>query len=105
MIKYSSDFTMKSYAKVFNLIMKTGYYPEIWNKSFLVPIHKSGKKEDPSNYRGISLINCLSKIFSAVLNKRLSKLMENQFSKSQFGFRENHRTSDSVFILKALIHQ
>ena len=104
-IKFSSSFTLKAYAKVFNLIMKTGYYPEIWNKSYLVPIHKSGNKDDPSNYRGISLINCLSKVFSAILNKRLIKLMENQFSNSQFGFRENHRTTDSLFILKTLINK
>ena len=30
--------------------------------------------------------------------------MDNKFNNSQFGFKENHRTSDSLFILKALIN-
>ena len=55
--KNSSDATLKALAKLFNLILKTGQYPEQWNKSYLILLHTSGKKCDPSNYRGISLIN------------------------------------------------
>jgi hypothetical protein len=52
--KNSSDATIKALAKLFNLILKTGQYPEQWNKSYLILLYKSGKKSDPSNYRGIS---------------------------------------------------
>ena len=68
-------------------------------------LHKSGEKCDPNNYRGISLISCLPKLFNAILNERLINLMETTISKSQFGFRKNHRTSDSIFVLKALINK
>lgn len=47
--------------------------------------------------------NCLAKLFSSVLNERLIKHYENIFSNNQFGFRSNHRTSDSIFVLKSLI--
>ena len=104
-IKHSSCLTIKALAKLFNLIMNSGYYPVKWNQSYMILLHKSGSKTDPSNYRGISLINCISKIFSGVLNGRLIKIMEDKFSNSQFGFRENHRTSDSLFILKSLINK
>lgn len=104
--KHSSDVTIKSLAKLFNLILKTGYFPAHWNKSFLILLHKSGNRLDPSNYRGISLINCIAKIFSAILlNERLKIWMKDKYSHSQFGFRENHRTSDSLFILKSLINK
>jgi len=104
-IKYSCNITLKSVAKLFNLILKSGQYPKQWNKSYMILLHKSGSKSDPSNYRGISLVNCLSKVFSAILNQRLCTLMSNKYAKTQFGFRENHRTSDSLFVLKTLINK
>ena len=71
----------------------------------MILLHKLGSKSDPSNYRGISLVNCLSKFFSAILNQRLFTLMTSKYAKTQFGFRENHRTSDSLFVLKTLINK
>ena len=100
-LKYSKPVTLKSYTKLFNLILKSGCYP----KSYIIAIHKSGDKSNLNNYRGISLMNCLSKIFRAISNARLTNFMDNKFNDSQFGFRENHRTSDSLFILKALINK
>ena len=104
-IKYSKNVTIKSIAKLFNIILNSGIYPSMWKKSFVILLHKSGEKCDPNNYRGISLISCLPKLFNAILNERLINLMETTISKSQFGFRKNHRTSDSIFVLKALINK
>ena len=72
--------------KIFNVILKTGIYPKSWKESFTIPIYKSGDKNDPNNYRGISLINCLPKICNTILNNRLIKIIEDQLSNSQFGF-------------------
>ena len=47
--------------------------------------------------------NCIAKLFSAVLNSRLVSFYEDKFADQQFGFRTNHRTTDSIFILKSLI--
>jgi hypothetical protein len=91
--------------KIFNAILKTGIYPKSWKESFTIPIYKSGDKNDPNNYRGVSLVNCLPKIFNTILNNRLIKIIEDQLSNSQFGFRENHRTADSIFVLKSLINK
>ena len=56
-----------------------------------------------NNHRGISLQNCIAKLFSSALNERLIKIYENLFADQQFGFRSNHRTTDSIFILKTLL--
>jgi hypothetical protein len=89
--------------KLFNLILDSGKYPSAWRKSLIILIHKSGDKSDSKNYRGISLQNCIAKLFSSALNKRLVSHYENLFSSQQFGFRPHHRTTDSLFILKTLI--
>lgn len=54
-IKYSCNITLKLVVKLFNLILKSGHYPKQWNKSYMILLHKSGNKSDPSNYRDILL--------------------------------------------------
>ena len=102
-IKYSSIVTSKSIVKLFNLILESGNYPTKWRNSFIILIFKKGDRTDLNNYRGISLQNCIAKLFSSVLNNRLINHYENLFADQQFGFRQNHRTTDSIFVLKTLI--
>lgn len=104
-LKHSSVVTLPTYAKLFNLLISTGCYPKLWEKSYVIALHKGGDKNMLSNYRGISLMNCFSKIFSAVLNSRLVNLISTKYNAGQFGFRENHRTSDSIFVIKSLINK
>ena len=76
-IKYSGNVTCRAIAKLFNLILDSGNYRSSWRKSFIVLIHKSGDKLDVNNYRGISLQNCIAKLFSAVINARILFMMKN----------------------------
>lgn len=48
-IKYSSLVTLISFVKFFNLL-ESGFYPENWNTSLIIIIHKSGDKCNPGNY-------------------------------------------------------
>jgi hypothetical protein len=102
-IKYSGIVTCKAITKLFNLILDSGKYPSNWRKSFIILIHKAGDKLDINNYRGISLQNCIAKLFSAAINCRIVTYYEDKFAMQQFGFRVNHRTTDSIFILKSLL--
>ena len=60
---------------------------------------------DPDNYRGISLISCLYKLLTAILNKRIAAYcLENEIlSKAQLGFVMGNRCSDGHFILHNLV--
>ena len=46
-------------------------FPSDWCKSVIIPLFKKGDDKIPDNYRGISLLSIVSKVFTAVLNKRL----------------------------------
>ena len=91
--------------KVFNAILSRPHTIEKWSISMINPLHKAGSKMDPDNYRGISLLSCFSKFFSAILNIRLTQyaLDTNIFSKSQLGFLAGCRTADALLILNNLI--
>ena len=93
--------------KLFNLILTSGSFPLQWASSLIVPIFKKGSKTDPANYRGISLIPILSKVFSKILLDRLQFWSDanNVIHQEQAGFRKGFRTTDNVFILDTIINK
>ena len=53
--------------QLFNLVLRTGHVPEEWSIGLIVPIFKKkGSKLNVNNYRGITLLSCLGKLFSAI---------------------------------------
>ena len=98
---------LKEFLKdLFNQILETGSYPDQWKRGIIKPIFKSGAKSDPSNYRGITLLNTIGKIFTSVINRRLLDWAEstNMINDSQFGFREGRRTIDAIYTLTSVMH-
>ena len=54
-LKYSKPGILKSYTKLFNLILKSGCYSKSWEQSYIIAVHKSSDKFHLYSYRGISL--------------------------------------------------
>ena len=93
--------------KLFNSILSHNWISEDWLLSLITAIHKKGPKEDPDNYRGISLMSCMAKLFLTILNNRLTTfaLERNILTPSQLGFVLGNRTSDPHIILNNIIHK
>ena len=93
--------------KLFNSILSNNWISEEWLLSLITAIHKKGPKEDPDNYRGISLMSCMAKLFLTILNNRLTAfaLERNILTRSQLGFVLGNRTSDPHIILNNLVHK
>jgi hypothetical protein len=105
--KHSGPFVLNFFTKLFNRLFETGEFPEEWTESIIQPLHKKGDINSPDNYRGISLLNVSSKLYSYILNKRLTKWIEENrvVSESQAGFRRNYSTIDHIFTLLALVQK
>ena len=73
LFKCSYDIISPFLVKLFNRLFSNGEYPMAWSKGIIVPIFKSGNPDEPHNYREITLINILGKIYSQVLLNRLTK--------------------------------
>ena len=93
--------------KLFNDTFKTGEVIPEWVVGMIVPIHKDGAKLDTSNYRGITLISCLCKLFISILNTRLLSFTKNQriLADSQLGFVPGNRTSDAHILIHNLVRK
>ncbi len=89
--------------KLFNSILNSGEIMPDWVISYIVPIHKTGPRSDPSNYRGISLLSCLGKFFLSILNKRLTKfcIEKGVLSDTQLGFMKGNRCSDAHVLIQS----
>jgi hypothetical protein len=57
--------------KLYNKIFQHGYLPKNWTEGLIIPIFKGGSKE-VKNFRGITLNNILSKIYTKLLEIRLT---------------------------------
>lgn len=93
------------YRKLFNLIYDRGYVPDEWLIGIIKPIFKNkGDPTQPENYRPITLLSCLGKLFTCILSKRLDTYASeiNLITSSQAGFRKNHSTLDHILTLQFL---
>ena len=93
--------------KLFNSILRDNEIIPEWVVGAIVPLHKKGSKSEPSNYRGITLMSCLAKLFLTILNNRLMQFTidNNILSASQLGFLPGNRTSDAHIIINNLVRK
>ena len=73
-------------------------FPDCLKSALVTPIHKKGNTNDPSNYRPISSLPIISKIFELDMKNQMVSFIEenNLFSDRQFGFRQNHSTEQML---------
>ena len=93
--------------KLYTFCFENHIVPSLWLKSIVKPIPKSSDKSPyvPMNYRGISLISCVGKIYSSILNCRVSAFLEenNILVEEQNGFRKSRSCEDHIYVLSSLI--
>ena len=90
---------------MFNLILETGFIPEVWCQGMILPLFKKkGSRNDADNYRSITLLSCIGKLFTACLCERLSDFMkdEKKMGFEQAGFRADFSTLDHIFTLHTI---
>lgn len=81
-----------------NSCFNEGVFPDALKRSVVIPIFKTGERDDIANYRPISLLPTLSKIIEKLINKRLKNYLEsnNLLSENQYGFRDQKSTTDAI---------
>ena len=90
---------------LFNKILETQYYPEEWSIGIITPLHKTGELDNSDNYRGITLNSYINKLFTRLLNNRLTEIIENKnlLKHNQIGFRKGFCTVNHALTVKTLI--
>ena len=105
-LKSTSHILIDVYVKLFNLILDKGIVPQSWLNGFIIPLYKNkGDRKDADNYRGITILSCFSKLFTSIINQRLTKFADefDIIGPEQAGFREGFSTIDHIFTFKLLL--
>ena len=96
LIKQLSDAISEPLATLINKSMETGCMPDALKIAKIIPIYKSKETDQFKNYRPISLLPSISKIFEKIVYKRLYHFMKSKLSSKQYGFRAKRSTIQAV---------
>jgi hypothetical protein len=105
MLREGEEQCIQALWEVFNAVWLVEEFPDEWTLGVINPIPKGslvGKaKLIPLNYRGITLLNVVPKLFTSIIHERLRDFCELQgvLSEEQAGFRKFRSTVDQIFIL------
>ena len=91
MIKICGNSLVKPLIKIFEFSLDSNIFPEMWKKANVVPVYKNkGDKSVAKNYRPVSLLPILGKIFEKCLYDDIYNYFEsnNLFTTCQSGFRK-----------------
>lgn len=98
-LKCVAEFICKPIALIVNESFREGIFPNELKKAKLVPIYKKGNRHVADNYRPISLLSSVSKVFERVIYDRLLEFINknNVLSEQQYGFRPKRSTEIAIY--------
>ena len=89
-------------AELFNKYLKESCFPDCWKVSLVVPVFKNvGERSTAKNYRPVSLLSVVSKVFEKLVNNRIVDHLEKcgLFSHFQYGIRSSRSTADLLTVV------
>ena len=97
-LKSVNDIISPALSIIINSSFSSGIFPDVLKYAKVTPIKKPGNSTNISNYRPISILPPISKIFEKIIHKQLYSYLENNqiLYKDQFGFRTNRSTTQAI---------
>lgn len=92
-------------AKLFNQSLNNGIFPSIWKTAFVTPVHKSVTKNDIKNYRAISKMSQLGKVFEKMVTDVLFLTFKSVIIPEQHGFFRGKSTSTNLVTFSEYVHR
>ena len=83
---------------LFNLSLNQGSFPKYWKTSYIQPFFKKGNKHDVTNYRPISQIGSVAKIFDSIVASKLSEFLLSHIIQEQHGFVKDRSTIANLLL-------
>ena len=91
--------------KIMKSAWEAGSIPSDWKDAVVVPIPKKGNLRDCDNWRGISLLDVVGKVFARIIQERLQHIAEGILPESQCGFRRGRGCTDMIYAARQLVEK
>lgn len=85
-------------AIIFNKCIGEGVFPTIWKLANITPVHKGGHKNDVDQYRPISIMSTLSKLFERLVHDIIYPILHNTIIQEQHGFVRKRSTASNLIL-------
>ena len=97
-LRIGSDILAPALCYFIDNAFRRGIFPQSCKKAKIIPLFKTGKPNNLTNYRPISILTCFSKIIEKLIHKRLSSFFEKLsiLAKTQYGFQASKSTSQAI---------
>lgn len=106
MIKYGPQEICDRLVKLFNTCFGRGEVPSDFKKAVIVPVYKGkGSKSECQNYRGISLLSVVGKLYGRLLINRVIDITKDQLWDVQSGFMPGRSCADQIFSLQQIVEK
>lgn len=83
---------------IFNMCIAQGTFPERWKIAHITPVYKSGSKHEVENYRPISILSAIPKVFEKLVHGRVYPVLHQHIIGEQHGFVKNRSTSTNLLL-------
>ena len=105
-LQEASDLTLELIVGVFNEILQpVPVTPEAWRQSRVKVMFKKGDQKLPANYRPITLLKILYKLFSRMINSRIQSTLDAAQPVDQAGFRSGFSVDDNLITMILLMEK
>lgn len=101
-IKKSFDYFQDWWVIYLNNLLEKGEIPDAWRTAKLKTLYKGkGNLSDPNMYRGIALMSTTYKLFTKILNNRITQNLDSSLPQEQFGFRRGKNCQQAIGTLRS----
>ena len=105
LLKTDLDERTKELTKLFKKVKEEGVASKSWNRGLIVKLLKKGDLRECMNWRDITLLPVITKIFGRVLTSRIKKGVDKNPEEGTSRFSRNRSTIDQVFALRNILEQ
>ncbi|XP_050680147.1 uncharacterized protein LOC126976047 [Leptidea sinapis] len=91
--------------EMFNTILNTEIIPQQWTESTIILLYKKGDKHDIGNYRLISLMSNIYKIFAMIILKRIERTLDEHQPIEQAGFRKDYSVIEHIHVVRQVLEK
>ena len=95
----NSDISANFISLHFNYCIDTGEFPQEFKNADIIPVHKKNEKSDKTNYRPVSILPKLSKIYEKLIYDQLYDYFDKILLLSQCGFRKGHSSENCLLAM------
>ncbi len=85
--------------------MKESFTPKQWHKTEIILLYNKGDRSHLNNYRPVSLLSNISKVFFKLIKSRIYSILDIQQPINQAGFRRGYSTIDHIFTINQVLEK